>query len=87
MWARIGVGSRMTISMSKIRNNTARRKNRRENGIRAFDRGENPHSNGLAVSRSNHGVEVLVARVAVIIMIRIGIIIAIMGGIIMVIIF
>ena len=52
----MGVGRRMTISISKIKNRTARRKNRSENGIRALERGENPHSNGLAVSRSSHRV-------------------------------
>lgn len=51
---RVGAGRRMTISISKIKNRTARRKNRKENGIRALERGENPHSNGLAVSRSDH---------------------------------
>lgn len=57
---RVGVGRRMTISISKIRNRTARRKNRNENGIRAFEDGEKPHSNGLEVSRFNHGVMVFV---------------------------
>ena len=54
---RIGEGSKIIISMSKIRNRTANRKNRRENGRRALDDGENPHSNGLDSSRSFHGVE------------------------------
>lgn len=44
------------ISMSKIKNKTARRKKRREKGRRAFDEGENPHSNGLVSSRSFHGL-------------------------------
>lgn len=40
------------ISISKIKNKTASRKNRREKGSRAFERGENPHSKGDAKSRS-----------------------------------
>lgn len=46
----------MIISISKIKNRTARRKNRREKGRRALDDGENPHSNGLVSSRSFHGL-------------------------------
>lgn len=45
-------GSRITISMSKIRKSTARRKNRREKGSRALEIGLNPHSNGALISRS-----------------------------------
>ena len=41
-----------TISISKTKKMTARRKNRREKGIRALPRGSNPHSNGDAFSRS-----------------------------------
>lgn len=47
-----GVGSSRTISMSKTRKMTARRKNRRENGVRAEFFGSNPHSNGESFSRS-----------------------------------
>ena len=43
----MGDGSRITISISKIKNSTASKKNRNEKGIRDFDSGENPHSNGL----------------------------------------
>ena len=53
----IGVGSRITISISKIKNNTANKKNRRENGVRAFEEEVNPHSNGLEVSRFLSGVD------------------------------
>ena len=49
---RMGRGIMMTISISKIKKITARRKNRRENGRRAFEEGLNPHSNGEANSRS-----------------------------------
>lgn len=52
----MGSGSKMMISISKIKNKTARRKNRKENGRRAFEDGENPHSNGLFNSRSFHWV-------------------------------
>lgn len=38
--------------MSKTRKITARRKNRREKGMRALPSGSNPHSNGEAFSRS-----------------------------------
>lgn len=48
---KIGVGNKITISMSKIKNNTANKKNRKENGERALEKDENPHSKGLDVSR------------------------------------
>lgn len=48
----IGIGIRRTISISNTRKITARRKNRRENGIRADEFGSNPHSNGVVFSRS-----------------------------------
>lgn len=38
--------------MSKTKKITAKRKNRRENGIRAEFFGSNPHSNGDSFSRS-----------------------------------
>ena len=38
------VGNRRAISKSKIRNNMAMRKNRKENGSRAEFIGSNPHS-------------------------------------------
>lgn len=47
-----GIGNRRTISISKIKNRTANKKNRVENGIRAEDLGSNPHSNGEDFSRS-----------------------------------
>lgn len=46
-----GIGIRRTISMSNTRKITARRKKRRENGIRADDFGSKPHSNGVDFSR------------------------------------
>ncbi len=48
----VGAGRRRTISMSNTRKITARRKNRRENGIRAEFLGSKPHSNGDSFSRS-----------------------------------
>ena len=51
-----GLGMSTTISTSNTRNNTARRKNRKENGMRALETGLNPHSNGLDVSRSFHWI-------------------------------
>lgn len=48
----IGSGSSRTISMSKTKKITAKRKNRRENGSRAFFLGSKPHSNGENFSRS-----------------------------------
>ena len=50
----IGVGSKITISISKMRNKTANKKNRSENGIRALVSGVNPHSKDLEVSRKFH---------------------------------
>ena len=47
-----GEGRRRTISISKTKNRTANRKNRREKGSRAEDLGSNPHSNGEDFSRS-----------------------------------
>lgn len=47
-----GVGKRSTISMSKTRKITAKRKKRRENGRRAEAVGSKPHSNGEDFSRS-----------------------------------
>lgn len=49
----IVIGSRITISTSKIRKITAIRKNRNENGIRADLFGSNPHSKGDLFSRSS----------------------------------
>jgi hypothetical protein len=48
----MGMGSRIITSMSKIRNRTAKRKNRNEKGMRDFLGGSNPHSNGDIFSRS-----------------------------------
>ena len=45
-------GKSRTISTSKIKKMTARRKNRKENGKRAEPSGSNPHSNGDLFSRS-----------------------------------
>jgi hypothetical protein len=45
-------GKSKTISTSKIRKITAKRKNRREKGKRAVPIGSNPHSNGDLFSRS-----------------------------------
>lgn len=48
---RIGVGKMITISISKIKNKTASKKNRNEKGVRALEDEEKPHSKGLDVSR------------------------------------
>ena len=50
--AATGAGIRSTISISNTKKITAKRKNRVENGIRAFLLGSNPHSNGEDFSRS-----------------------------------
>ena len=47
-----GMGINSAISISKTRKITAKRKNRREKGIRADDLGSNPHSKGESFSRS-----------------------------------
>jgi hypothetical protein len=47
-----GKGKINAISISKTKKITARRKNRRENGIRADLLGSNPHSKGEDFSRS-----------------------------------
>lgn len=47
-----GVGINKTISISKTKKITARRKNRVEKGIRALFLGSKPHSKGEAFSRS-----------------------------------
>jgi hypothetical protein len=49
---RIGRGSRMAISTSKIKKMIAIMKNRSEKGIREVENGENPHSKGEVFSRS-----------------------------------
>lgn len=46
------IGKIITISISKIRNNTAIKKNCDEKGIRDEFFGSNPHSNGDIFSRS-----------------------------------
>lgn len=48
-----GVGRRIAISTSKIRNTIVIIKNRNENGIREEEKGSNPHSNGDSFSRSD----------------------------------
>lgn len=48
----IGIGIIKTISTSKTKNITARRKKRREKGSRADLLGSNPHSKGEHFSRS-----------------------------------
>ena len=50
---RIGAGIISTISMSKTMKIRPRRKNRRENGMRAVFLGSNPHSKGEVFSRSS----------------------------------
>jgi len=47
-----GIGINNTISISNTMKIIARRKNRKENGIRALCVGSNPHSNGDDFSRS-----------------------------------
>jgi len=46
-------GNRSTTSMSKIKNTTARRKKRIENGRRPDSFGSNPHSNEVIFIRLN----------------------------------
>ena len=58
------MGSKITISISKTKKITARRKNRVEKGSRADRVGSKPHSKGDSFSRSAE------ARVLVKIMIR-----------------
>lgn len=48
----MGTGIKRTISISKTRKITARRKNRKEKGVRADPIGSNPHSNEDSFSRS-----------------------------------
>lgn len=48
---RSGSGKRSTTSTSKIKKMSARRKNRREKGVRAEPFGSNPHSYGEPFSR------------------------------------
>ena len=45
-------GNKIEISISKIKNTIAIKKNRIENGIREVFLGSNPHSNGDTFSRS-----------------------------------
>jgi len=47
-----GIGTNSTISISNTMKIIARRKKRKENGIRAVFLGSNPHSNGDVFSRS-----------------------------------
>jgi len=47
-----GAGRSNTISISKTKNKTASKKNRREKGNRAVALGSNPHSKGELFSRS-----------------------------------
>lgn len=49
---KIGIGIKSVISISNTKNKTAKRKNRRENGVREWVCGSNPHSNGDCFSRS-----------------------------------
>lgn len=49
--SKIGIGINNTISISNTMKMIARRKNRKENGIRALWLGSNPHSNGEDFSR------------------------------------
>lgn len=51
-WKIMGTGIKRTISISKTRKITARRKNRKEKGVRADPIGSNPHSNEDSFSRS-----------------------------------
>lgn len=46
-WRVRGMGMRSATSTSKIRKITARRKNRKEKGVRAEFLGSNPHSKGV----------------------------------------
>jgi hypothetical protein len=49
---KIGKGSKIAISTSKIKKIIAIIKNRKEKGIRDVENGENPHSKGEVFSRS-----------------------------------
>jgi hypothetical protein len=49
----MGKGRRIVISTSNTRKMIAIIKNRRENGIREVENGENPHSKGDVFSRSS----------------------------------
>ena len=49
----MGAGIKRTISISKTRKITAKRKNRKEKGIRAVFLGSKPHSKGEHFSRSS----------------------------------
>lgn len=53
LFGRKGAGIKSTISISKTRKITARRKKRIEKGIRAFLLGSKPHSKGEHFSRSS----------------------------------
>ena len=60
-------GNKIEISISKIRNTMAIKKNRMENGIREVFFGSNPHSKGEAFSRSKvvffeNSVEIIIRR-------------------------
>lgn len=58
------IGRRSATSTSKMRNTTARRKKRRENGSRAEFFGSKPHSNGVVVFRWE-GVRIAVVNITV----------------------
>lgn len=61
---RMGAGSKITISMSKTRKITAKRKNRVEKGRRADRAGSNPHSKGESFSRSivDRAVKIIIIK-------------------------
>ena len=68
-------GSKMEISISKIKKTIAIRKNRIENGIRDVFFGSKPHSNGDAFSRSKivffeKSEEIMIKRVLIIVAIE-----------------
>lgn len=60
------IGSKIVISTSKIKKITAIKKKWRENGIRGYDFGSNPHSNGDLFSRSlNDFFEIILAIIMI----------------------
>lgn len=87
MWVGIiymeGVGINKAISMSNTKNNTAKIKNRSENGMRAELWGSNPHSKGVDFSlfvvdfflKNNVVAKIVKGKIQAINMIRLKIII------------
>ena len=60
-----GRGRSNAISMSNTRNRILSKKNRIEKGIREFDIGSNPHSNGVVFSRSCEDLKFITIRLRI----------------------